>query len=149
MRKILVTDLYLSFFFSVLCLLCLCERLYICALWSPAEKGLTSRLSFVVSSYEYVTFPLVSWVRCGTWLYRFLIFAPLLTLQNVTVSCPFPLKIESKFVSNLFSLVKGKGYKPVTCRIADINSIVIIFNDLQRYRLNRKNHVPMGMGGSY
>ena len=28
---------------------------------------------------ELVTFPLVSWVRCGTWLYRFLIFAPLLT----------------------------------------------------------------------
>ena len=31
--------------------------------------------------YEFVTFPLVSWVRCGTWLYRFLIFAPLLTLN--------------------------------------------------------------------
>ena len=28
---------------------------------------------------EFVTFPLVSWVRCGTWLYQFLIFAPLLT----------------------------------------------------------------------
>ena len=28
---------------------------------------------------EFVTFPLVSWVRCGTWLYRFLIFATLLT----------------------------------------------------------------------
>ena len=28
---------------------------------------------------EFVTFPLVSWVRCGTLLYRFLIFAPLLT----------------------------------------------------------------------
>ena len=27
---------------------------------------------------EFVTFPLVSWVRCGTWLYRFLIFATLL-----------------------------------------------------------------------
>ena len=27
-------------FFSVLCLLCLCARLFICALWSPAEKGL-------------------------------------------------------------------------------------------------------------
>ena len=26
-------------------------------------------------------FPLVSWVRCGTWLYQFLIFAPLLTLK--------------------------------------------------------------------
>ena len=63
-------------FFSVLCLLCLCARLFICALWSPAWKGLTSWLSFVVSNSEFVTFPLV---RCGTWLYRFLIFAPLLT----------------------------------------------------------------------
>ena len=35
-------------FFSVLCLLCLCARLFKCALWSPAEKGLTSWLSFVV-----------------------------------------------------------------------------------------------------
>ena len=66
-------------FCSVLCLLCLCARLFICALWSPAGKGLTSWLSFVVSYCEFVTFPLVSWVRCGTWLYRFLIFAPLLT----------------------------------------------------------------------
>ena len=53
-------------FFSVLCLLCLCERLFICAMWSPAGKGLTSPLSFVVSNYEFITFPLVSWVRCGT-----------------------------------------------------------------------------------
>ena len=36
-------------FCSVLCLLCLCERLFICALWSPAGKGLTSWLSIVVS----------------------------------------------------------------------------------------------------
>ena len=36
--------------FSVLCLLCLCVRLFICALWSPAGKGLTSWLSFVVST---------------------------------------------------------------------------------------------------
>ena len=35
--------------FSVLCLLCLCARLIICALWSPAGKGLTPWLSFVVS----------------------------------------------------------------------------------------------------
>ena len=27
--------------FSVLSLLCLCVRLFICALWSPAGKGLT------------------------------------------------------------------------------------------------------------
>ena len=37
-------------FCSVLCLLCLCVRLFICALWSPARKGLASWLSFVVSS---------------------------------------------------------------------------------------------------
>ena len=54
------------FFFSALCLLCLCARLFICALWSPAWKGLTSWLSFVLSNCQFVTFPLVSWVRCGT-----------------------------------------------------------------------------------
>ena len=35
---------------------------FICALWSAAGKGLTSWLSFVV----LVTFPLVSFARCGT-----------------------------------------------------------------------------------
>ena len=49
-----------------LCLLYLCTCLYICALWSPAGKVLTSLLSFVVYNCEFVTFPLVSWVRCGT-----------------------------------------------------------------------------------
>ena len=41
-------------------LLCLCARLFVCALWSPAGKGLASWLSFVVFSCEFVTFPLVS-----------------------------------------------------------------------------------------
>ena len=53
-------------FFSVLRLLCLCACLFICALWSPAGKGLVSWLSFVVSYSEFITFLLVSWVRCGT-----------------------------------------------------------------------------------
>ena len=43
-------------FFSVLCLLCLCACLFICALWSPAGKGVTSWLSFVASYCEFVTF---------------------------------------------------------------------------------------------
>ena len=43
-----------------------CARLFKCALWSPAGKGLTSWLSFVVSNCEFVIFPLVSWVRRGT-----------------------------------------------------------------------------------
>ena len=37
-------------FCSVLCLLYLCVCLFICALRSPAGKGLTSWLSFVVST---------------------------------------------------------------------------------------------------
>ena len=36
-------------FCYVLCLLCLRARLFICALWSRAGKGLPSWLSFVVS----------------------------------------------------------------------------------------------------
>ena len=40
-------------FFSVLCLLCLCARLFICALWSPAGKGLTFWLSFVSLSLSH------------------------------------------------------------------------------------------------
>ena len=34
-------------FFLACVLLCLCARLFICALWSPAGEGLTSWLSFV------------------------------------------------------------------------------------------------------
>ena len=37
---------------SVLCLLCLCECLFICVFWSTAGKGLTSWLSFVVSNCD-------------------------------------------------------------------------------------------------
>ena len=48
-------------------------------LWSPAGKGLASWLSFVMSNSEFVTFPLISRVRCGTLLYRFLIFVLFLT----------------------------------------------------------------------
>ena len=46
--------------FFLLCLLCLCERLFICALWSLAGKGVTIWLSFVVSNSGFVTFPFVS-----------------------------------------------------------------------------------------
>ena len=65
-RSKAVLLLCIFYVFSVLCLLSRCTRLFICALWSPAGKGLTSRLSFVVSNCELVTFPLVSWVRCRT-----------------------------------------------------------------------------------
>ena len=52
----------MDFFLSCVCY----AFVRVCALWSPAGKGLTSWLSFVVSNCEFVTFPLVSRVRCGT-----------------------------------------------------------------------------------
>ena len=52
-----------------LCHFCLVFVLLSCAfidaLWSPAGKGLTSWLSFVMYNCEVVTFPSVSFVRCG------------------------------------------------------------------------------------
>ena len=88
-------------FCSVLCLLCLCARLFICALWSPAGKGLTSWLSFVVSNCEFVTFPLVSWVGCGTSLYRLLIFAPLLNLSMFEYRSSSNLEVICKILTEL------------------------------------------------
>ena len=41
------------------------RHLFIDAFRSHAWKGLTSWLSFVMYNCEVVTFPLVSWVRCG------------------------------------------------------------------------------------
>ena len=52
-------------YYFCLVLFCFHARLFVDALWSPAWKGLTSWLSVVMSDFDVVTFPLVSWVRCG------------------------------------------------------------------------------------
>ena len=53
------------FLFCLVFAMSLCASVYMCFV-SPAGQGLTSWLSFVVSNCEFVTFPLVSWVRCCT-----------------------------------------------------------------------------------
>ena len=67
-----------------LCYLCLVfvmlSRLFIAALWSPGGKGLTSWLLFVMFIVILLLSHLVSWDRCRTCLYRFLILAVFLTL---------------------------------------------------------------------
>ena len=56
----------------------LCASVYMCFVVTCWERA--DLLALVCGVFcEFVTFPLVSWVRCGTWLYRFLIFATLLT----------------------------------------------------------------------
>ena len=50
---------YLCFVFVVL------SRLLIAALWSPAGKGLTSWLLFVMFVFLSLSL-VVSWVRCGS-----------------------------------------------------------------------------------
>ena len=83
------------FLFCLVFAMSLCASVYMCFVvtcWERAEL-----LALVCGvNYEFVPFPLVSLVRCGTWLYRFLIFAPLLTSKNhfilhwnVCVMCPF------------------------------------------------------------
>ena len=57
--------LWIIYVISALLLLVLRSRLFIDALWSPAGKGMTFWLSFVMSNCEVVTFRFVSWVRCG------------------------------------------------------------------------------------
>ena len=63
--------LYLSCFVILSCTsVCWC-RVVTC--WERAD--------LVMSYCDVVTFPSVSWVRCGAWLYRFLIFALFLILS--------------------------------------------------------------------
>ena len=70
----------------------------------------------MVSNCEFVTFPLVSWVRCGTWLYRFLIFAPLLTLKEFWIVGKPHFSDQLK---NIIISCKRVGYYCCCCCIRD------------------------------
>ena len=94
-------------FCSVLCMLCLCAHLFICALWLPTGKGLTSWLSFLVSKCDFVTFPLVSRVRCGTYLVS---IPDLCTLTYLNVSIFF-IFCASSFKCNNYGTVYIVGFQ--------------------------------------
>ena len=66
----------LCVFFCLVLARSLCMSVYMFFVVTCCERAVL--LALVCGVCEFVTFPLVSWVRCGTGLYRFLIFAPLL-----------------------------------------------------------------------
>ena len=70
----------------IICVSCLVFamlwRLFIAAFYSPAGKELTFWLLFVMFNVYLSLSHVVSWSRCGTWLYRFLICAIFLTMWS-------------------------------------------------------------------
>ena len=73
-----------------LCYLCvvfvMLSRQFIAALLSPEGKGLTSWLLFVMFIVILLLSNLVSWDRCGSRLYRFLILAVFRILRRIIYS---------------------------------------------------------------
>ena len=106
-RKITcLTSIFYAFVLSCVCYV-LCASVYMCFVVTCWERA--DLLALVCDVFcEFVTFPLVSWVRCGTWLYRFLIFAPLLTFLSITYNgCDFCLLTPSAFLAFPKCLFKG------------------------------------------
>ena len=75
-RRYIFCGLFVGFFCLVFLML---SPLFIAALWSPAWKGLTSWLFLVMLIVFFLIFNVIFCLRCGTWLYYFLIFAVVLT----------------------------------------------------------------------
>ena len=87
------------FLFCLVFAFSLCASVYMCFVVTSRERA--DLLALVCGVYcKFVTFPLVSWVRCGTRLYRFLIFAPLLNFSTINFA-----KIFSKFYGQHFNLI--------------------------------------------
>ena len=89
------------FLFCLVYAMSLCAFVYMC-LWSPAGKGLN-----LVSKCDVVTFPLVSWVRCGTY---FVLIPDLCTLTYLNVSIFF-IFCASSFKCNNYGTVYIVGFQ--------------------------------------
>ena len=86
------------FLFCVVFAMSLYASVYMCFVVTCWERA--DLLALVCGVYcEFVTFPLVSWVMCSTLLYRFLIFAPLLTLIQSTFIYSILAKWNFAFLS--------------------------------------------------
>ena len=87
----------------------------------------TSWLSFVMSNCEVAT--LVSWVRCGAGLYRFLIFVPFLSFDCVNTLfrlCQHWFLTVSTFVSDCVNIVSDYVKRIVECVEGVIDCVIIV-----------------------
>ena len=74
--------------------------MFIAVLWSPAGKRMTSWLSCVWCFLVFSHFlTLVSRVRCGTWLYRFLILPSSILLLKLPSWCLVSVSVVSLFLT--------------------------------------------------
>ena len=88
MVVLFVDRFHFVFVFAIL--FCRCHA----AFWSPAGKGVTPSLYCLWYFLLHLSFShTVSWVRCGTWLYRFLIFAFFQALVCSVIVCYFLVTI--------------------------------------------------------
>ena len=93
------------------------SRLFIAALWSPAGTGLTSWLLLVMSIIFLLLSHLVFWVRCVTWLYRFLIFVVFLTSLFVfTTEHVFCLAQPNLIAHSISVELKRRNYQLLSKR---------------------------------
>ena len=90
-------------------------RIFIATLWSSAGKGLTSWLVFVMLNCVFSLYHVVSWVRCGTWLYRYLIFAAFLTLNVAALYVCFAFPFPSLFAHVRIVHTSHKSFRANVC----------------------------------
>ena len=113
------------FLFCLVFAMSLCASVYMCFVVTCWERA--DLLALVCGVYcEFVTFPLVSWVRCGTCLYRFLIFVPLLTF---ILSC----RMWSLHRFGIFLAILTSTMSPVEGKLTVTNSGPKLQYTLKRY----------------
>ena len=127
----------LSCFCSVLWLLCLCASLFICALWSPAGKGLTSWLSFLVSTVSLLLshlYPgsgvLLDWIDSWS-LHPYLLNPFYLFFRKFWPSVAFFLSLYALWISALdFGIVLKRKIHIVNYVTLFVNYVTIFTCDL-------------------
>ena len=90
-RRYFIRGFFFLFVFVFAILSCLC----LAVLGSPAGKGLFSWLSCMWRVVVFLSLShTMSWVRYGTWLNRFLIFAFFLTLKSLNRCAPVTCDVD-------------------------------------------------------